>query len=313
MPTSSFIRKRAEYCAFGFSCINFIANCKLSELAVIHFVEYNFNSVIKIMTKTIRNIIVLLLCAVLHCGMSYRCCVLTAPQLTTSSAGWRGRTIIRNQITMRSIIDTQAEEVPSPQRPPEPKSIFLRIWNETKNYLLQFRQTEFRKRFSVDIRYIFSSAYNNIREGELGKRGEELFAAQLLLVTFVLFGVPMFVSFSLKLVGIVATSGGLYFISRGVWDLRQNLTPFVSPISGNQLVTTGIYGVVRHPLYTGLISLCLGVSIFSDSVDKAVLTVFLAFFLDKKADREEELLKNVHPITYSMYVQTTKKLLPTIY
>ena len=219
----------------------------------------------------------------------------------------------QNGFALLSIIDTQAEDVTPPLPSSKIESPISRIWHETKDYLIQFKSAEFRKKFLEDIKYIFTSAFNNIREGDVGKRGEELFLAQAILVAFVLFGVPAFVSFFVKLTGILATSGGFYFISRGVWDLRQNLTPFVAPIAGNQLVTSGIYSSVRHPLYTGLISLCLGVSIFSDSVDKAVLTVALAYFLDKKADKEEELLNKMHPISYQIYSQTTKKLVPSIY
>ena len=218
-----------------------------------------------------------------------------------------------SRFALFSIIDTEAEDVSAPIPPSKTDNVVSRIWIETKDYLVQFKSAEFRKKFIEDISYIFSSAFSNIQKGDVGKRGEELFAIQAVLVTFVIFGVPTFLSFFIKLVGVVATSGGFYFISRGVWDLRQNLTPFVAPIDGNQLVTNGIYGVVRHPLYTGLISLCVGVSIFSDSMEKAVLSAVLAYFLDKKADKEEEMLNIMHPITYYAYTQTTKKLLPTVY
>lgn len=219
----------------------------------------------------------------------------------------------QNEFALLSIIDTQAEDVSAPLPSSKANNLLTLIWQETKDYLLQFKGAEFRKKFLEDIKYIFTSAFNNIREGDVGKRGEELFLGQAILVAFVLFGIPTFVSFLIKLTGILATSGGFYFISRGVWDLRQNLTPFVAPIAGNQLVTSGIYSSVRHPLYTGLISLCLGVAIFSDSVDKAVLTLVLAYFLDKKADKEEELLNDMHPMSYQIYAQNTKKLVPSIY
>jgi protein-S-isoprenylcysteine O-methyltransferase Ste14 len=257
-----------------------------------------------------KNVTIALILSFVHFCNGYKCYIHNPSRLVPLPTYGRS---VKPRTVLQSIIDTHAEDVSSPKPPSKSESILYRFWHETKDYLLQFKNAGFRKTFREDIKYIFASAYNNIREGEMGKRGEELFAIQAVVVTFVILGVPAFVSFSIKAVGIIAVSGGLYFISRGVWDLRQNLTPFPHPIDGNQLVTTGIYGSVRHPLYTGLISLCMGVSIFSDSLDKAVLTVILAFFLDKKADREEELLINKHPYTYPMYAQTTKKLFPALY
>jgi protein-S-isoprenylcysteine O-methyltransferase Ste14 len=221
----------------------------------------------------------------------------------------------RYPFAFQAVVDTDGEvsSSPSSSQPNKPESKIFHLWNETKNYLLKFKDIEFRKQFLEDVKYIFTSAIKNIQEGDLGQRGEELLLAQVFLVTLVLFGVPWFFSFLIKLGGLAATSGGLYFISRGVWDLRQNLSPFITPVVNNELVTTGIYSTVRHPLFTGLIALCLGVSIFSDSVDKGVLTAALAFLLDKKADKEEDLLNKLYPLTYTIYVQQTKKLVPSIY
>lgn len=261
----------------------------------------------------LRNFSLAFLVITLGAALGYRSNLQLRPSFVSSlSKGHKRSNFLQDTIKLRSIIDTQAEDVSSP-RTPKSDNVFLRIVEETRDYLLQFRNAEFRKRFGQDFSDILKSAYKNIREGEVGKRGEELFAAQAVLVTIIIAGVPIFITFFIKLVGIAATTGGFYFICRGVWDLKQNLTPFVSPISGNQLVTSGIYGSIRHPLYTGLICICLGASIFSDTVDKAVLTAFLAFLLDKKATREEELLQEMHPMTYGIYVQNTKKLIPTIY
>lgn len=259
-----------------------------------------------------RTSAIVFLLTLLKAASGYRSDLQLRPNFVSSFSNGHRRSNFLHTMKLRSIIDTQAEDVSSP-RPPRSDNVFYRIAQETRDYLLQFKNAEFRKRFSQDVSDIFKSAYKNVREGEVGKRGEELFAAQAILVTIIIAGVPVFITFFIKLVGIVATTGGLYFICRGIWDLKQNLTPFISPISGNQLVTSGIYGSVRHPLYTGLISVCLGASIFSDTVDKAVLTAFLAFLLDKKATREEELLQEMHPMTYQIYVENTKKLIPTIY
>jgi protein-S-isoprenylcysteine O-methyltransferase Ste14 len=223
------------------------------------------------------------------------------------------RSVRKESQTLRAIIDTNAVDVPSEPESGKKKNNIQQTLNETKDYLLKFREAEFRQQFLDDLKSIFSSAYNNIREGDVGKRGEELFFAQLSLVSLVVFGVPTILVIAIRLLGFISTASGLYFIARGIWALKDNLSPFITPISSNQLVTTGIFNAVRHPLYTGLIALCLGISISSNSVDKTVLTIILAYFLDKKADKEEEYLDTVHPLTYEVYKTQTKKLIPSIY
>lgn len=218
-----------------------------------------------------------------------------------------------NQISLRSIIDTNGEDVPTDPELPKKQNEIKQFINETKDYLFKFRSAEFRQQFLDDLKSIFSSAYKNIVEGDVGRRGEELFFAQLSLVTLILFGVPTLLVIGIRLFGALSTASGLYFIARGIWALKANLSPFITPVSSNQLVTSGVFNIVRHPLYTGLIALCLGISITSNSVDRTVLTIILAYFLDKKADKEEIYLYTLHPITYEVYAAQTKKLIPTIY
>ena len=195
---------------------------------------------------------------------------------------------------------------------PEYKRKLIRIWNETKQFLSNLESVHFRRKFLLDTKYIISSAVKNISEGEIGKRGEELVLIQFGIMALVFLGVPPLVSVVIKLFGVFSTICGLYVMVRGVWDLKENITPFVSPIAGNQLVTSGVYDAVRHPIYTGLIFFCAGIAVASDSIEKAVLTAVLMYFLDRKADREEQMLLDLHPLTYAIYVQQTKKMFPSL-
>jgi protein-S-isoprenylcysteine O-methyltransferase Ste14 len=56
---------------------------------------------------------------------------------------------------------------------------------------------------------------------------------------------------------IVFGLGALLLLGRSLLDLGQNLTPLPHPRDDGQLVQTGIYDLVRHPLYSGVISLAL--------------------------------------------------------
>jgi len=47
----------------------------------------------------------------------------------------------------------------------------------------------------------------------------------------------------------------MILLGRSLFDLGQNLTPLPHPRDDGQLVQTGIYSLVRHPLYSGVIFL----------------------------------------------------------
>ena len=105
---------------------------------------------------------------------------------------------------------------------------------------------------------------------------------------------------------------GLTFIIKGLIDLGENLTPLPYPINNGELVQTGIYGIVRHPLYSGGILTVLGWTIFQFSLSHLIATVILLIFFDIKSSREETWLSDKYP-DYSEYRQRVKKLIPGIY
>jgi protein-S-isoprenylcysteine O-methyltransferase Ste14 len=106
--------------------------------------------------------------------------------------------------------------------------------------------------------------------------------------------------------------GSAILFIKGLIDLGKNLTPLPYPIEDGELVTTGIYQLVRHPLYSGVILGCLGMTIFWESVSHLILTIVLLIFLDIKARKEEVFLMEKY-VNYSEYQQRVKKLIPGIY
>lgn len=98
----------------------------------------------------------------------------------------------------------------------------------------------------------------------------------------------------------------------GVLEIRRYLTPLPYPVDHNRLVTTGIYGLVRHPLYSSQLFAALGWTLFSLSVLHLVLLVLGFAFFDYKASREEAWLTERHP-EYRTYTRRVRKLIPWIY
>jgi protein-S-isoprenylcysteine O-methyltransferase Ste14 len=114
------------------------------------------------------------------------------------------------------------------------------------------------------------------------------------------------------LVGIIIAGLGGIFGLLGVFSLGPNLTIFPRPLNDSTLIETGIYGLVRHPIYTGVILMALGWSIARSSIFSLLLTLVLAVFFDLKARREEGWLEQKFP-EYATYRKRVHKLIPWLY
>lgn len=112
--------------------------------------------------------------------------------------------------------------------------------------------------------------------------------------------------------GALLVLGGLALAGRAIFDLGPNLTPFPRPRQAGVLVEKGIYAVLRHPVYAGLVLITVGWSLLHGSVIGLVLTAAFAGFLDLKARREEELLAAAFP-GYDAYRRRTKRFFPGLY
>ena len=82
------------------------------------------------------------------------------------------------------------------------------------------------------------------------------------------------------------------FILIAIKDLGRNLSPFPKPKASSNLVTTGIYRFMRHPMYYSLIIISFGVFLTKLSIYHLCLTITLALLIKFKIILEEQYLKN---------------------
>jgi protein-S-isoprenylcysteine O-methyltransferase Ste14 len=78
------------------------------------------------------------------------------------------------------------------------------------------------------------------------------------------------------------------------------------------LVTTGIYRIVRHPLYSGVVFIAIAYSGWQWSLIHGIGAMVFLIFFDLKARKEEIWLKHKFP-DYENYQSQVKKLIPWIY
>ena len=107
---------------------------------------------------------------------------------------------------------------------------------------------------------------------------------------------------------LVAAVFGVY----GVRALGRNLTPFPKPLDHAHLVTEGIYGWVRHPLYTAVICWVIGWGLVRESGPAMLCAGLLLVVLDRKARHEEVHLGRIFP-GYQDYAGRVKRIIPWVY
>jgi protein-S-isoprenylcysteine O-methyltransferase Ste14 len=101
----------------------------------------------------------------------------------------------------------------------------------------------------------------------------------------------------------------------GIWALNHNrLGNFnIQPRmrENAKLITTGIYGYIRHPMYLSVIIMMLAFAICSPTIIEIILLIGLIIVLVLKAKREEKLWLN-HSEAYEKYKEQTKLFIPYI-
>ena len=96
------------------------------------------------------------------------------------------------------------------------------------------------------------------------------------------------------------------------FNLGKNLTPLPRPKENAVLIQDGLYRFVRHPIYFGVIVLCLGWGLIQQSTLVWLYVVIIALFFDIKSRKEEQWLVERFS-TYTDYQGRVRKLIPWVY
>lgn len=95
--------------------------------------------------------------------------------------------------------------------------------------------------------------------------------------------------------------------------LGDRFSGLVAIQPGHRLVTDGIYGVVRHPSYLGLLMASLGWGLAFHSGVGVLLTALTVPPLLARIDAEERLLQSQFGAEYDRYRARTSRLIPGLY
>jgi protein-S-isoprenylcysteine O-methyltransferase Ste14 len=110
--------------------------------------------------------------------------------------------------------------------------------------------------------------------------------------------------------GAAITTAGLLFAVWARLYLGTNWSRSVTIKQDHELITTGPYARVRHPIYTGILTGLLGTAIALSQVRGfiALALFFLAFWI--KLRMEEQWMRSQFGETYAAYVHQTAALVP---
>jgi len=110
-------------------------------------------------------------------------------------------------------------------------------------------------------------------------------------------------------VGLILLGSALLLYS--FLGLGNSLTALPIPKAHGQLVTTGLYSRVRHPIYFALLVMGLGVILDAGYWPQIIIYLMLFTILRIKADFEESLLSQKYP-EYKKYAQRTPRFFPRL-
>ncbi|HSP75465.1 MAG TPA: methyltransferase [Cryobacterium sp.] len=119
------------------------------------------------------------------------------------------------------------------------------------------------------------------------------------------------VNLAVVVAAIVLALVGAVFAVLGVLGLGPALTASPIPREHAPLVTHGVYGLVRSPIYTGLMTGGVGLVLFGASVWHIAVWFTLVLLLSGKARWEERMLVAEHP-DYAVYGARVGRFLPGV-
>jgi protein-S-isoprenylcysteine O-methyltransferase Ste14 len=98
-----------------------------------------------------------------------------------------------------------------------------------------------------------------------------------------------------------------------VFVLGHRFSGLVAIQPGHTLVTTGLYSIIRHPSYLGLLVNALGWAFAFRSAVGVLLTVLTIVPLVARIRSEETLLHTQFGAEYDAYRARTSRLIPGLY
>ncbi len=113
--------------------------------------------------------------------------------------------------------------------------------------------------------------------------------------------------------GVAVTIVGLLFAVWAREHLGSNWSRSVTIKQDHELITTGPYAAVRHPIYTGILTGFLGMAIAISQARGFIVFVLIFLALWLKLRMEEQWMRSEFGETYDRYALQTAALVPYLF
>lgn len=123
----------------------------------------------------------------------------------------------------------------------------------------------------------------------------------------VIAGVPWLV-----VIGTAVQAGGLWFAIWSRKTLGKHWSGELTVKEGHEIVKSGPYRLIRHPIYTGILSMGLGTAVISNSWHAFLGFAVMSFAYGRKIRMEERWLVEAFGTPYEDYKKKTWALVPGI-
>ena len=115
---------------------------------------------------------------------------------------------------------------------------------------------------------------------------------------------------ALAWIGAVLCIAGLLFFIWARFTLGRNWSGLVTFKGGHELITSGPYAFVRHPIYTGLLAMVVATVTVLGHIAGIIAMPFVIVSLWVKLRSEEKLMLQKFPNEYAAYSRRVKRLIP---
>ncbi len=119
-------------------------------------------------------------------------------------------------------------------------------------------------------------------------------------------------SYVVQIVGVVLCAAGLAFAIWARVHLGRNWSGMPSMKEDHELITSGPYRFVRHPIYTGILLALVSSALVSTAIWLLVAVIFFINFL-YRIPVEEKYMMQLFPDQYPGYKKRTKALIPFVW
>jgi protein-S-isoprenylcysteine O-methyltransferase Ste14 len=113
-------------------------------------------------------------------------------------------------------------------------------------------------------------------------------------------------------IGLALLLGGVAFAVWARVHLGRNWSGTVTVKEDHELIRTGPYAYVRHPIYTGLITGLMGTAICAGTLRAALGAGIIGAALYVKSRTEERFMRETFPGQYEKYCEEVPGLVPFI-